>query len=164
LIAADVEQYSVTAETAAQVASGLSTLVRATGVSSVLVVDRGGRIIVDAGGTQRVDAESLASLAAADFNANEQLARLVGERGFRALLHRGDGSSVHVQDVGGKAVIVTVYAAGTAPGLVSELARAAAPRVAAALEHMAEMSREQSSHGDPPLRGAEDEIDRLFDS
>jgi predicted regulator of Ras-like GTPase activity (Roadblock/LC7/MglB family) len=163
VIAADMEQYSVTAETAAQMAAELSTLASTAGVSSVLVVDRGGRVIVDAAGDQRLDAETLASLAAADFNANEQLARLVGERGFRALLHRGDSSSVHVQDVAGRAVIVTVYAAGTPAGLVAELARAAAPHVAVALERMAEKSREQSSHGRPPLRGAEDEIDRLFD-
>ena len=106
---------------------------------------------------------SAVAFAAADFNANEQLAKLVGERGFRALAPKGANSSVHVADVAGRAVVVTLYGPAAPPGLVRELAHEASRVVAVALERMLERGRAEAEQRKPLLADADEEIDRLFD-
>lgn len=158
-----MDQFTLTTEFARELAVDLTGLATTPGVRCVLIVDRAGRMMASAGDLLDTDVIALASLAAADFNANEQLARLVGERGFRTLVHRGENSSVHVEDAGGKAVVITLYGSTAPPGLVRELAREAAQLVTETFDRMAERNRTQSSSTAPPLAGAEDEIDRLFD-
>jgi predicted regulator of Ras-like GTPase activity (Roadblock/LC7/MglB family) len=158
-----VEQFSVTTEAAAELAAAIADVAVTGGVRCVMVVDRAGRMLAAAGDLAGDDAVTFASLTAADFNANEQLARLVGERGFRALVHRGENASVHVEDAAGRAVVVTLYGPAAPPGLVRELAREASERVAAAVTRTIERSRSQTPARRPLLEGADDEIDRLFD-
>lgn len=160
---ADPEQFTVTAEAAAELAAAIAPLAGTAGVRAAMVVDRAGRMLSGAGDLAGTDAVTFASLTAADFNANEQLARLVGERSFRALVHRGENSSVHVEDVAGRAVLVALYGAGTPPGLVRELSHDAASLVAAALERMVQQHRAEPGPRKRLFEGADDEIDRLFD-
>ena len=156
-------QFAVSAEGGRELGDQLSGLAGAGGVRCVLLVDRGGRLIGNAGDAEDVDLVTFASLTAADFNANEQLARLVGVRGFRALVHRGDRVSIHVADVRGSAVLITLFDEGAAPGLVGRLAGEVVERVALTLDMMADRSASQQGTEQSLLAGAEEEIDRLFD-
>ncbi|HEX6250367.1 MAG TPA: roadblock/LC7 domain-containing protein [Gemmatimonadaceae bacterium] len=160
---AEPRQFAVSAEGGRELAEHLSALAAASGVRCALLVDRGGRLIESSGSADGVDLLAFASLAAADFNANEQLARLVGARGFRALVHRGDRSSVHVADVGGNAVLITLFDETAAPGMVGRLADEVVERVALTLDTMASRSASGQGTEQSLLAGAEEEIDRLFD-
>jgi predicted regulator of Ras-like GTPase activity (Roadblock/LC7/MglB family) len=160
---AEPRQFAVSAEGGRELDGHLSELVVVTGVRCVLLVDRGGRLIGSAGDAGGVDLITFGSLAAADFNANEQLARLVGAQGFRALVHRGDSTSVHVEDVRGNAVLITLFDGTAAQGLVRKLSEEAAERAGETLDRMADTSNSQQGTGQSLLAGAEEEIDRLFD-
>jgi len=160
---AEPRQFAVSAEGGRELRGHLVELAGASGVRCVLLVDRGGRLIDSSGDADGVDLVTFGSLAAADFNANEQLARLVGARGFRALVHRGERASVHVADVRGSAVLITLFDETAAPGLVARLAEEAVDRVALTLSTMADRSASQQGTEQSLLVGAEEEIDRLFD-
>lgn len=160
---AEPRQFAVSAEGGRELDGHLSQLALVAGVRCVLLVDRGGRLIGSAGNAGGVDLVTFGSLAAADFNANEQLARLVGAQGFRALVHRGESSSVHVEDVRGSAVLITLFDGSAAQGLVRKLSEEAAERVGVTLDRMADSSDSQQGTDQSLLAGAEEEIDRLFD-
>lgn len=163
MIMAEPRQFAVSAEGGKELEGHLSELAGADGVRCVLLVDRGGRLIGSAGDAGGTDLVTFGSLAAADFNANEQLARLVGARDFRALVHRGENASVHVEDVRGRAVLITLFDGTAVQGLVRKLSEEAAGRVGLTLDRMADTSIVQQGTEQSLLAGVEEEIDRLFD-
>jgi predicted regulator of Ras-like GTPase activity (Roadblock/LC7/MglB family) len=160
---AEPRRFAVSAEGGRELGGHLSELATLAGVRCVLLVDRAGRLIGSAGNAEGVDLVTFGSLAAADFNANEQLARLAGAQGFRALVHRGENASVHVQDVRERVVLITLFDGKAAPGLIRRLSEEAAERVGLTLDRMADASIAQQQTEQALLAGAEEEIDRLFD-
>ena len=69
------------------------------------------------------DATTFASLAAADFSANDQLARLLGEPEFGALVHQGERDSMYLLDIARRAILVVLFDGRTTLGLVKLRAR-----------------------------------------
>ncbi|HJU66320.1 MAG TPA: roadblock/LC7 domain-containing protein, partial [Gemmatimonadaceae bacterium] len=55
-----------------------------------LLVDRNGQLVATVGDQPRFDPTAFATLTAADFSANDQLARLIGETEFNSLFHQGE--------------------------------------------------------------------------
>src|SRR5512146_1656428 len=96
----------------------LGTYVTESRARCALLVDRTGRSITAAGETGLLDQTTFASLAAADFAASDQLARLLGEQEFAALYHAGPSQSMYLADVGGQAILATLFDGGTTLGLV----------------------------------------------
>ena len=64
----------------------LFELLERTNALSVHLIDRSGQLITTAGRTADFDATSFASLVAADFTANTELAQLMGETGIEAVV------------------------------------------------------------------------------
>src|SRR5688572_31476644 len=58
-----------------------------------LLVDRSGQLVATVGEQPRFDPTAFATLTAADFSANDQLARLIGETEFSSLFHQGEQRS-----------------------------------------------------------------------
>ena len=87
----------------------LSTEVMTEGISSVLVIDNAGSLIVSIGDKSGLDVISLAAVAAANFAATEQIARLIGERDFVLLFYKGHNESFHFSRVGDEYIIVTIF-------------------------------------------------------
>ncbi len=58
----------------------LTTEVLTEGISSVLIIDNAGALIASVGSKPALDVTSLAAVAAANFAATQQIARLIGER------------------------------------------------------------------------------------
>src|SRR5258705_12861606 len=73
----------------------LSELLERTNALSVHLVDRSGQLITTAGRSGDFDATSFASLVAADFTANAEIAQLLGESGVEAVVSEGRSRSVH---------------------------------------------------------------------
>ncbi|MBI5568653.1 MAG: roadblock/LC7 domain-containing protein [Desulfomonile tiedjei] len=87
----------------------LSSEVMTEGISSVLVIDNAGSLIVCIGDKTGLDVISLAAVAAANFAATEQIARLIGERDFVLLFYKGHNESFHFSRVGEEYIIVTIF-------------------------------------------------------
>ena len=84
----------------------LSGLLRETNVRSLLLVDRTGQIVANVGEAPQFDTQAFASLTAADFSANDQLAKMIGEHEFASLFHQGEKESMYLADVARRAQIL----------------------------------------------------------
>lgn len=97
------------------------------GVSSVLIIDSAGSLIVNIGTKPSLDATSLAAVAAANYAATQQIARLIGEQDFVLLFYKGHSESFHFCRVGEEFIIVTVFENSLSLGLLRlKIAEAAA--------------------------------------
>jgi predicted regulator of Ras-like GTPase activity (Roadblock/LC7/MglB family) len=96
----------------------LSQEVMTEGISSVLVIDSAGSLIVNIGDKIELDVVSLAAVAAANFAATEQIARLIGERDFVLLFYKGHSESFHFTRVGSEYIIVTIFNNALSLGLL----------------------------------------------
>ena len=96
----------------------LTREVMTEGISSILVIDNAGSLIVNMGNKIDLDAVSLAAVAAANFAATEQIARLIGETDFVLLFYKGHSESFHFSRVGGEYIIVTIFNNALSLGLV----------------------------------------------
>jgi len=88
------------------------------GISSILVIDDAGTLIVKVGDRVSLDEVSLAAVAAANFAATEKIARLIGERDFVLLFYKGHNESFHFTRVGKEYIIVTIFNNSLSLGLL----------------------------------------------
>src|SRR6476659_7404890 len=83
-----------------------------------LVVDRSGQLVTTVGEKPNFDATAFATLTAADFSANDQLAKLIGETDFNTLFHQGERESMLLADVSRRVILVVLFDNRTTLGLV----------------------------------------------
>lgn len=141
----------------------LQSFVSEAGARCALLLDRAGRPLTAFGETGDIDETSFATLAAADFDASDQLAGLLGAQEFTALYHQGVDGSMYLSDVAGAAILAAVFDRRTTLGMVRLKTRAVVPQLVALLEALARRPS-QAAEGleDGWLDDAVDEIDRLF--
>lgn len=96
----------------------LSAEVLTEGISSVLIIDNAGALIASVGSKPVLDVTSLAAVAAANFAATQEIARLIGERDFVLLFYKGHNESFHFSRVGKEYIIVTVFQNSLSLGLL----------------------------------------------
>jgi len=96
----------------------LSDLLAEANASSVFLIDRTGQLVTCVGDTRKVDIQAFASLSAADFAANDQLATLLGEKGFTSLFHQGAKTSIYCATIDERVILVVVFGERTTLGLV----------------------------------------------
>jgi predicted regulator of Ras-like GTPase activity (Roadblock/LC7/MglB family) len=138
-------------------------LLRETSVRSLILVDRTGQIVANVGEAPRFDTQAFASLTAADFSANDQLAKMIGEHEFSSLFHQGEKESMYLADVARRVILVALFDNRTTLGLVRLKVKSAVEELTRVFEGM--FSRDGAVA--PRLEGfggkeAEDEIDKLF--
>lgn len=88
------------------------------GVNLALLIDEAGNILVSVGQNEDVDVTSLAALAAANFGATNQIAKLLGEDDFSILYHKGKKDNIHLSKIGEDIILVTVFTDEVPLGLV----------------------------------------------
>ncbi|HEX8431600.1 MAG TPA: roadblock/LC7 domain-containing protein [Longimicrobium sp.] len=130
-----------------------------------LLVDRTGQLVTTAGEKPEFDTVAFASLAAADFSANDQLATMIGETEFSSLFHQGERESMYLADVARRVILVVLFDNRTTLGMIRI-------KVKAVVRELSEVFREifdRSGTARPAAHmeagfadEAEDEIDRLF--
>jgi predicted regulator of Ras-like GTPase activity (Roadblock/LC7/MglB family) len=126
-----------------------------------LLVDRTGQLVATVGEQPTFDATAFATLTAADFSANDQLARLIGENDFNTLFHQGEKESMYLADVARRVILVVLFDNRTTLGLVRLKMKAAVDELARLFEQV--FARGASGQGGTNiLAGADDEIDKLF--
>jgi predicted regulator of Ras-like GTPase activity (Roadblock/LC7/MglB family) len=80
------------------------------GVQSLLLIDLAGNIIVNLDdGKTKHDIYSLAALAAGNFGAVSEMAKIIGEQDFSLLYHKGKKDSIYFNKVSEALLLVTVF-------------------------------------------------------
>jgi len=96
----------------------LYDLLERTNALSVHLVDRSGQLITSAGRSADFDPVSFASLIAADFTANSELAQLLGDTAAQAVVSEGTSRSVHSCLMAERVILCTVFDRRSTLGLV----------------------------------------------
>jgi predicted regulator of Ras-like GTPase activity (Roadblock/LC7/MglB family) len=147
-----------------RISAHLSALLREANARCALLVDRTGQLLASAGEQLSFDPAAFASLTAADFSANDQLAKMIGEPEFASLFHQGEKESMYLADVARRVILVVLFDQRTTVGMV----RLRVKRTVGDLTHLFEemFGRAAEPGAAPqaggPLAGADDEIDKLF--
>ena len=132
--------------------------------ASVLLLDKTGQLISSVGEEPDFDMHSFASLCAADFEANAQLAKLIGEKEFSILFHEGRKDNIHISIVGQRLILVVIFDERSSLGLVRLRVRKATGEVERILVDMD--AKAQSGIGEdagsPFAEITDDDIDALF--
>lgn len=145
----------------------LTELLKNSNAKSVLLIDRTGQIVSTIGTPPEFDLASFAALCAADFEANTQLARLIGEEDFTTLYHQGADESMYLSRVDPRVLVAVLFDRHTTLGLVRLRVKKAADQLGATLGRMYEKLEyrheefSQDVDEEFTLR-AEAEIDNLF--
>jgi predicted regulator of Ras-like GTPase activity (Roadblock/LC7/MglB family) len=129
-----------------------------------LLVDRSGQLVATVGEQPQFDPTAFATLTAADFSANDQLARLIGENEFNSLFHQGEQESMYLVDIARRVILVILFDNRTTLGLVRLKVKGAVEELGRLFNQMFLRARDGNGNGGQPgiLAGADDEIDRLF--
>ena len=96
----------------------LFDLLERTNALSVHLVDRSGQLITTAGRSADFDVTAFASLIAADFTANAELTRLLGESEVNAVVAEGPTRTVYSCLLADRVIMCTVFDRRSTLGLV----------------------------------------------
>ena len=154
--------WSFTEEDFASITQVLQRFLFDSNARCALIVDRSGQLVATVGERPNFDPTAFATLTAADFSANDQLARLIGEKDFSTLFHQGEKESMLLADVARRVILVVLFDTRTTLGLVRLKMRSAVEELTKIFEAL--FTREQQPDAQRPalFADAADEIERLF--
>ena len=160
-MAAGSASWSFTEEDFGAITRSLEAFLKESNARCALLVDRTGQLVATVGEQPKFDPTTFATLTAADFSANDQLAKLIGENDFNSLFHQGEKESMYLADIARKVILVVLFDNRTTLGLVRLKMKEVVMELAKLFEAM--FSRSAANSGKPGvLAGADDEIDKLF--
>ncbi len=150
-------------EDSAKIRGVLQDFLRDASARTTLLVDRAGQMLVTVGEPPNFDPTAFASLTAADFSANDQLAKLLGEPEFGTLFHQGEKESLYLADIARRVILVVLFDNRTTLGLVKLRMKHTVAELTTLFTAMFERAPGASAHVDSAFLGdAEDELDKLF--
>ncbi len=89
------------------------------GVNCVFLIDMAGNVIANLdNGQMEHDIYSLAALAAGNFAAVSEMAKIIGEDEFSLLFHKGEKESIHFSKVMADFLLVTIFGKETSLGFL----------------------------------------------
>ncbi len=89
------------------------------GVHSVILIDMAGNIVSDLdNGKKKHDVYSLAALAAGNFGAVSTMAKMIGEKDFSLLFHKGEEESLHFSKVMEDFLLITIFGSDISLGFM----------------------------------------------
>jgi predicted regulator of Ras-like GTPase activity (Roadblock/LC7/MglB family) len=148
--------------------SVLEDLLKSSNSGSGLLIDRTGQLITNVGTPPDFDVVAFASLCAADFEANNQLAHLIGEKDFSTLYHQGIDQSMYLARIARDVILVVLFDKSTTLGLVRLRVKRAVEELSAIVERLFEKLEYRNEEYDKSVvdeeftDGIESEIDKLF--
>jgi predicted regulator of Ras-like GTPase activity (Roadblock/LC7/MglB family) len=112
-------QVILTAEQFDEITKVLTELAAKTKASTILLADISGQLITQRGNTEDINTAILSALAASDFAATSEMAKLVGEDAkFKLLFHEGEKRNVYLSNIGDNFFLVVVFDVSVTLGLV----------------------------------------------
>lgn len=113
----------------------LAELATKTKASAILFADMSGQLISQRGSTEDMNTTVLSALAASDFAATSEMAKLVGEEAkFKLLFHEGEKRNVYLSNVGDDFFLVVVFDVSVTLGLIRIYTKKAIEDLMAALK------------------------------
>src|SRR3970040_2275411 len=91
---------------------------RDSNAKAVLVIDKNGQAIAEAGEGDNLDVTSLSSLTAGNVAATGGIANLLAEKEFAGQFHEGERTNVHISIVGGRVILLVLFDERSSLGLV----------------------------------------------
>ncbi len=161
-MAAGAASWSFTEDDFQAITGSLQRFLYDSNSRCALLVDRAGQLVATVGEAPAFDATAFASLTAADFSANDQLARLIGENEFSSLFHQGEQESMYLADVARRVILVILFDNRTTLGLVRLKMKETVNELTRLFEQVFARPTEAQGGGPGLLAGADDEIDKLF--
>jgi predicted regulator of Ras-like GTPase activity (Roadblock/LC7/MglB family) len=112
-------QVILTAPQFDEITKVLGELAAKTKASTILLADISGQLITQRGNTEDINTAILSALAASDFAATSEMAKLVGEDAkFKLLFHEGEKRNVYLSNIGDNFFLVVVFDVSVTLGLV----------------------------------------------
>ncbi len=128
-----------------------------------LLVDRSGQLVATVGEPPNFDPTAFATLTAADFSANDQLAKLIGESDFNSLFHQGEKESMYLADIARRLILCVLFDNRTTLGLVRLKMKGVVDELSQLFTLVFSRGQVGGAAAQPGLlAGADDEIDKLF--
>jgi predicted regulator of Ras-like GTPase activity (Roadblock/LC7/MglB family) len=155
--------WSFTPEDFSAMTASLNRFLGETNSLCALLVDRSGQLVTTVGDAAGIDTTAFATLTAADYSANDQLAKLVGEKDFASLFHQGE-KSIYVADIARRWILVVIFDSRTTVGLVRLRMKAELDELTLLVDRVFSRERKGAASGERLLAGADDEIDKLFNN
>ena len=141
----------------------MNALLKECNARCALLVDRAGQLLASAGEKLSFDPTAFASLTAADFSANDQLAKMIGEPEFASLFHQGEKESMYLADVARRVILVVLFDERTTVGMVRLRVKQTVTDLGKVFDEMfGRLAAPGADQKAALLEGAEDEIDKLF--
>jgi len=153
--------WSFTEDDFGAITQSLQRFLHDANARCALLVDRTGQLVATVGEQPHFDPTTFATLTAADFSANDQLAKLIGEKDFNSLFHQGEKESMYLADIARRVILVVLFDNRTTLGLVRLKLKQVVEELTQLFEAVFARGAGHST-GQGILAGAEDEIDKLF--
>lgn len=134
---------------------------RDSNAKAVLVIDKNGQAIADAGEVENLDVTSLSSLTAGNVAATGGIANLLSEKEFAGQFHEGERTNVHISIVAGRVILLVLFDERSSLGLVRLRVRKAAAQLTNVLEVIVRKS-EAGAHNSVLAEITDSDIDNLF--
>src|SRR3954468_13497184 len=135
---------------------------RDSNAKAVLVIDKNGQAIAQAGDTAQLDVTSLSSLTAGNVAATGGIAQLLAEREFAGQFHEGEKTNVHISIVGARVILVVLFDERSSLGLVRLRVRKASSELTSVLDVMVKKSALGAGQPSVFSEITDDDIDNLF--
>jgi predicted regulator of Ras-like GTPase activity (Roadblock/LC7/MglB family) len=155
--------WSFTEEDFGAITTLLQKFLYESNTRCALLVDRSGQLVATVGEQPHFDPTAFATLTAADFSANDQLAKLIGESDFNSLFHQGEKESMYLADVARRVILCVLFDNRTTLGLVRLKMKGVVEDLGKLFDQVFARHAAGSTTSQPSLlAGADDEIDKLF--
>jgi predicted regulator of Ras-like GTPase activity (Roadblock/LC7/MglB family) len=113
-----------------------------TDATTVLLIDKGGFLIMHQGEATQFDLTTLGALASGAFMANQTIAGLVSETNFNSIYQQGENFSMFVVNVDEHCLLMVIFKAQMGVGVVKYFAANAVERIARQIQ----TARERDPH------------------
>jgi predicted regulator of Ras-like GTPase activity (Roadblock/LC7/MglB family) len=156
-----IQQLVMYEEELHQINTICEILQRDSNAKAVLVIDKNGQAIAQAGDVEQLDVTSLSSLTAGNVAATGGIASLLAEKEFAGQFHEGEKTNVHISIVGQRVILVVLFDERSSLGLVRLRVRKATTELVNILDILVK----KSQSGTQPSVFSEitdDDIDNLF--
>lgn len=139
----------------------LTDLLRNTKSIVALIVDDSGQLIASQGTIESLDPTLLGTLAAGNFGATSELAKLIGETEFTLVFHQGEKENIHITSIEDKGILVIIFDNKVPIGLVRMYAQKAIKNFVPILEKTLTEKAKQEKDTKQKIP-TKDELDKLF--
>src|SRR5215217_1752628 len=154
--------WSFTEDDFSEITRALQRFLTECNARCALLVDRTGQLVATVGERPNFDPTAFSTLAAADFSANDQLAKLIGENDFNSLFHQGEKESMYLADIARRVILVVLFDNRTTLGLVRLKMKTTVEELNQLFTIVFQRAHDNRNSSTGLLSGAEDEIDKMF--